>query len=231
MKKIQDGSRYFHQRDIIRPVSAGALIASILVAWFTYSWVAYVIAGIVAPISLVLFFVAGARTISDNDMSEQIAHTMQDYDKPVTDMAGFDRAVLKHPAPVETSAYDFGESAVYFKKGKNGTPVSDRYVGARFFFTKDSLMVIGRKIAVASLGTDPEAAVKDFADTYLLAGISAALEEHDTEVKLTNTGKTVSVKWCELVLKAADTGEELLRIAVKNDMDAAALCEAVNRHV
>ena len=68
----KNGSRYFHQRDLIRPLSAGLLVASILVAWLTWSWVAYILAGIVAPVSLVMFFVAGARTVSDGDIAEQI---------------------------------------------------------------------------------------------------------------------------------------------------------------
>ncbi len=227
-KNMRDGSLYFRQRDIIRPVSTAALIASVLVAWFTYSWIAYIIAGIVAPVALVLFFVAGSRTISDSDMAEQIEHTMRDYDQPITDRNDFDRVVLKQPAPVETAAYAFGDQATFFKKGKNGTPVSDRYTGAHFFFTKDALMIVGRHISVTELGEEG-AGIRDFSEIIAYADIrSATMTENTTSVKLTSTGKKLSVKWYELVVTAAD-GSEILRLPVRNDMEVSDLCEQINR--
>ncbi len=229
MKKLKDGSLYFHQRDIIRPVSAGLLVAAVLAAWLAWSWVAYIIAGVVAPVALVMFFVAGSRYISDNDVAEQIEHAMQDYDKPITDMTGYERVVLKQPSPVETAAYSFSGDAIYFKKGKNSTPISDRYIGAHFFFTKDSLLVIGRKVSLSQLVGNIGDAVEDFSETFLLSGIHTEIDQHTTTVQLTNTGKKLSVKWCELVISAASTGEELLRIAVNNDVAVSDLCEAANR--
>ena len=53
------------------------------------------------------------------------------------------------------------------------------------------------------------------------------LEQYETVVTLTNTGKPMTVKWCELVLMGAEG--ELLRIPAKNDMDAEGLVEFINR--
>ncbi len=230
-KKIKDGSLYYRQKDIVRPMGGGLMIAGIILMYFGWTYISYIIACLITPVGLVMFFVGGSRHISDNDFAEQLRHAMADYDKPVTDMPSFDRVILKQPAPVETAAYSFGPEAAYFKKGKNGTPISDRFTGAHFFFTKDTLIVIGRSIAVAELGEDPNAGIRDFSETYLLAGIrEAKLEEHTAEIKMTNTGKCGTLKWYELVL-TADTaeGEELLRLPVKNDMDSATLCEEINR--
>ncbi len=230
MKKQEnqkDGTLYFRQRDIIRPVSTIALVASILVAWFTYSWVMYILAGIIAPVALVMFFVSGSRLISDNDLQETIDHACLDYDKPITDMANYERVVLRQPAPVETSAFSFGEDAAYFKKGKNNTPRSDRYARAHFFFTNDALLVIGRRLSLTELTPDG-AGVSEFSEAYAYAGITAELQEHTTQIHMTAGGKSATVKWFELVI-TEKSGEELLRLPVQNDMDVTGLCDELIR--
>lgn len=134
-KKIKDGSLYFRQQDILRPLGAVLLPAGLVVIYFTYSYIFYILAAIAAVSGLVMFIVGGAKHISDSDIAEQMDHAMLDYDKSVTEMAGYDRIVLKQPAPFEISAYSFGSDAAYFKKGKNGTPVSDRYTRTHIFYT------------------------------------------------------------------------------------------------
>ncbi len=228
-KKIKDGSLYFRQKDIMRPLGAGLLIVGLVWFYIGMSMASYYIPCIITPLGLVLFIVGGSRHISDNDVAEQLARAMLDYDKPITDMTGYERVVLKQPSPVETAAYSFGTDAAYFKKGKNGTPISDRYTGAHFFFTRDTLMVIGRRVSMTELSEDPTTGVREFEDTYLLTGIAATLDEHSTTVKLSNTDKELAVKWHELVITEREGGAELLRIAVRNDMDVSDLCEEINR--
>ncbi len=227
-KNITDGTRYFHQRDIIRPLSGGVLIAAVVIMYFAYvTWLFYIITTVLAVVALVMFFVGGSRLISENDMQEQIENAVRDYDKPITDMGSYDRVVLRQPAPVETAAYSFGDDATYFKKGKSGTPTSDIYTRAHFFFTKSQLLVIGRRVLLTSLfGGEPETA--DFSEAYDLSEIRASLDEHSTSVIMTAGGKTCTVKWCELVITDL-AGAELLRLPVPNDMDAASICEVVNR--
>lgn len=227
-KKIKDGSLYYHQKDILRPVGAVLLPVGLVMMWLGWSYISYILATIFIPAGLVLFVVGGAKIISDSDMQEQLDHVMLDYDKSVTDMSGYDRVVLKQPAPVEISAYDFGGDARYFKKGKNGTPVSDRYTRTHVFFTKEGFIVVGRHLSIASYNEATGDGITDFSEQFAYAGLSSAeLVKHETSVTLTNTGKTVTVGWCELVLYG--DGGELLRIPAKNDMDAAALVDDVNR--
>lgn len=228
MKKIKDGSLYYHQKDILRPIGAVLLPAGLVVLYLGWSYISYIFATIAIPLGLVLFIVGSSKHIADNDVQEQIDHAMLDYDKPITDMNGFDRVVLKQPAPVEISAYSFGSDAQYFKKGKNGTLISDRITRTHFFFTKDSIMLVGRTLSVASLNETTGEGITDFSEHLALQAIcSAALEEHETAVTLTNTGKPVSAKWCELVLSGEEG--ELLRVPVRNDMDAANMVEDINR--
>lgn len=229
-KKIQDGSLYFRQRDILRPL--GAVLMPVGLVWFYFGWsyLSYILPSIMVPAGLILFIVGGAKHISDNDVAEQLDHAMLDYDKSVTDMVGFDRVVLKQPSPVEISAYSFGEDAKYFKKSKNGTPVSDRYTRTHVFFTKDSVLTVGRSVSMTELNGTEGTGVADFDGQYHFSAIrSASLEQYETAVTLTNTGKPLTVKWAELVL-TGDEGE-LLRIPARNDMDASSLVDDINHRI
>ena len=225
-KKIKDGSLYFRQKDILRPIGAVLLPVGLVVVYFTWG-ILFILGALASVAGLVMFIVGGAKYISDNDVAEQIDHAMQDYDRPVTDMPGYERAVLKQPAPFEITAYSFGEDAKYFKRGKNSTPVSDRLTRTHIFYTKDTLLVVGRTLSLAELNEATGEGITDFEEQLLLTGItSASLETYETAVTLTNTGKPLTVKWCELVLMGAEG--ELLRIPARNDMDAAGLVEDIN---
>ena len=225
-KKIKDGSLYFRQKDILRPIGAVLLPVGLVVVYFTWG-ILFILGALASVAGLAMFIVGGAKYISDNDVAEQIDHAMQDYDRPVTDMPGYERAVLKQPAPFEITAYSFGEDAKYFKRGKNSTPVSDRLTRTHIFYTKDTLLVVGRTLSLAELNEATGEGITDFEEQLLLMGItSASLETYETTVTLTNTGKPLTVKWCELVLMGAEG--ELLRIPAKNDMDAAGLVEDIN---
>lgn len=229
-KKIKDGSLYFRQKDILRPVGAVLLPVGLLVLYFGYSYISYILGALAVPVGLVLFIVGGAKHISDNDVAEQMDHAMLDYDKSVTEMVGYERVVLKQPAPFEISAYSFGGEAAYFKRGKNGTPVSDRYTRTHVFYTKDSVILVGRSVSLTELSEEDGAGIADFSHHLPLTAItSAALEQYETPVTLTNTGKAITVKWCELVLTGEDG--ELLRIPCRNDMDVSNFVDDVNRRI
>ena len=227
-KKIKDGSLYFRQKDILRPIGAVLLPVGLLVIYFGWSFISYILGAIAVPLGLVFFIIGGAKYISDNDVAEQIDHAVQDYDRSVTDMTGYERIVLKQPAPFEISAYDFGEKAKYFKKGKNGTPVSDRFTRTHVFLTKETVMIVGRSLILTELDGTAESGVTDFSEHIAISGItSATLEQYETPVTLTTPGKTMTVKWCELVLMGNEG--ELLRVPAKNDMDAINFVDDINR--
>lgn len=231
-KKIKDGSLYYRQKDIIRPLGAILLIVGLVWFWLGrgmgMGMISYIIPITIVPVGLVLYLIGSTKHISDNDILELQNHAMRDYDKAITDMDGYDRVVLRQPAPVETEAYSFGPDAAYFKRGKNSTPISDRFTRTHFFFTRDSLLVVSRSLSVAELNEEEGQGISDYSEHLALAGItSATLEEHADSVTLTNTGKVTTVKWCELVLTAAEG--ELLRVPVRNDMDMAAVCDHIER--
>jgi hypothetical protein len=224
-KKIKDGSLYFRQKDILRPIGAVLLPVGLVVVYLTWG-ILFILGALASVAGLVMFIVGGAKYVSDNDVAEQIDHAMQDYDRSVTDMAGYERIVLKQPAPLEITAYSFGEDAKYFKRGKNSTPISDRLTRTHIFYTKDTMLVVGRTLSLTELNEATGEGITDFEEQLLLTGItSASLENYETTVTLTNTEKPLTVKWCELVLMGAEG--ELLRIPAKNDMDAAGLVEDI----
>ncbi len=227
-KQINDGTRYYYQKDIIRPIGMVLLPLGLVMLFLRMGFISYIMATVFIPVGLVLFLAGGAKLVSDNDIIEQIDHAMLDYDKSVTDMNGYERIVLKQPAPVELTSYQFGDAAKYFKRGKNSTPISDVYTRTHLFFTKDSIMVVGRTLTISELNEAEGKGITDVSEQLAFAGIkSASLELHETKVTLTNTGKPLTVKWCELVIMGHS--EELMRIPTKNDMDASGLVDDINR--
>jgi hypothetical protein len=223
-----DATRYYHQQDIIRPIGGGVLIVGLLLLFLRMGFISYILATVFIPVGLVLFLVGGSKLVSESDVQELVDHAMLDYDKSITNMNGYERIVLKQPAPVEMEAYTFGENAKYFKRGKNSTPVSDVFTRTHLFYTKDSLMIVGRTLCISELNEAEGKGITDVSEQISIAGIkSASLDVHETTVTLTNTGKPVTVKWCELVIMGHS--EELMRIPTKNDMDASGLVDDLNR--
>lgn len=227
-KKLNDATRYYHQKDILRPIGMVLLPLGLVMMWLGWSFISYILAAVFIPAGLVMFLVGSSKFVSDNDIREQIDHAMLDYDKSVTDMNGYERIVLKQPAPLEIEAYQFGETAKYFKRGKNSTPVSDVFTRTRLFYTKDAIMIVGRTLCISELNEAEGKGITDVSETIAYEGItSASLETHEVQVTQTNTGKPMNVKWCELVIMGHN--EELIRFPAKNDMDATGLVDDLNR--
>lgn len=228
--KLNDTTRYYHQKDILRPIGMVLLPLGLVMLFLRMGFMSYILATVFIPVGLVLFLVGSSKLVSENDVQEQIDRALLDYDKSVTDMNGYERIVLKQPAPIEFSSYQFGDKAKYFRLGKNSTPVSDVYTRTHLFYTKDSIMVVGRTLSISELNVSEGIGITDFSEQIAYAGIkSASLEIHEEQITLTNTGKTRTVKWCELVIQG--NTEELLRIPAKNDMDSTGLVDDLNRMV
>ena len=227
-KSISDATRYFHQKDILRPIGGVLLPVGLLVIYLGWGIVSYVFGAIAVPLGLIFFIIGGARYVSDNDMAELLDHATLGYDRSVTEMPGYDRVIMKHPAPFEITAYSFGADAAYFKKGKNGTPVSDRYTRAHIFYTKDALWVLGRRVSLSGIDEATGKGITCFEHQFSFEELTAAsLETYETPVTLTNTGKTVTVKWYELVLMSGE--DELFRIPAGNALDVTDLVYEINR--
>ena len=226
--KMNDGTRYYHQKDIIRPIGMVLLPLGLVMLFLRMGFISYILATVFIPVGLVLFLVGGSKLVSDTDIQELIDHALLDYDKSVTDMNGYERIVLKQPAPVELESYQFGETAKYFRRGKNSAPVSDIFTRTHLFYTKDTLMIAGRTLCISELNEAEGLGISDVSETIAFSGIkSAALDVHEVTVTATNTGKPMGVRWCELVIYGQD--EELIRIPTKNDMDSAGLVDDINR--
>jgi len=226
--KMNDATWYYHQKDIIRPIGVVMLPLGLVMMWLGWSYISYILASVFIVVGLVLFFLGTSRLVSEGDIQELMDRALRDYDKSVTDMNGYERIVLKQPAPVELFSYQFGDKAKYFRRAKNSTPVSDVYTRTRLFYTKDALMIVSRTLSISELNVAEGTGVRDVSETVAFAGIkSASLETHEEKVTVTSTGKPMTVKWTELVIMGHE--EELMRIPTKNDMDASGLVDDLNR--
>lgn len=229
-KKIkEDGSLFYRQRDLLRPIGLGMTVVGIIWFWIGISMASYYVPMVITPVGIILFFIGASRSISQSDLEGERDHALNDYDQAARATEHFDRLVLKQPSDVETGAYNYGEDAAYFRRGKNGTLMSDVYARTHIWFTKDGILLASRKVCLTRLN-DPDGGISD--TTRLVpftALVGATLDEHTTSVTLTNTKKTATVRWCELVLTGHDG--ELLRVPAQNDMDCAGVCEEINRRI
>ena len=226
-ENIPNGNAYFARKNIVRPLGGCIVIAAVLIIAFPVHWVNFVIAAVLFPVGLFMFWTGGNKFVSERDMEEEMEKHLFGYDRPVTERLDYESVILRIPAPFEVSAYDFGESATCFKRNKGYSVISDKYVRTHFFLTNETLLIIGRRLSLTELETD--AGVTDFYETYLRAGINTAVEERTANVTLTLDGTSATAKCFEFVIRSLD-GEELLRLPVPNDLDMTNLCEAINRH-
>ena len=62
-KKLQDGTVYFRQKDILRPIGAVLLPLGLVVVYFTYSYIFYILGGLASVGGLVMFIVGGSSDL------------------------------------------------------------------------------------------------------------------------------------------------------------------------
>ena len=225
----KDAERYYRQTDLWRLLGAGMMIVGVVWFYIGMSSASYYVPCVITPVGLALFLIFSSRHISDNDMEEERNHRLLEYDTSVTGRKDYSRYILKQPADVETEAYHMGDEAAFFKRGKNGALVSDRFIKTHFFFTNDALLVCSRALSM----TVPREEEGAWTDTELVLPYDeltfAKLCENTTTVTLTNTKKPATAHWMELVITGKEG--ELLRLPVKNDMDMSTLCDELNRKI
>ncbi len=219
---------YFEQKDMLRPIALGALIAGLVMMWLGRSYISYILAAILISVGLVTYIVTAARIVSHDEVPDQAKKAMREYDAVYTESKEFSKEVLRHPAPVESELHIYGDGAKYFKKVKDGRVISDVYVKSHFFFTNESFVAVSRRVSLCELDGLTKAGIYDEFKKLAFSDISSAsLEEKELEVILSDTKKPVKVKQGELVILGK--GGELLRLAVKNDVAMESLCKDVSR--
>ena len=212
-KRRKDTLRYYNQSDWMRPTGLGAIIAAVVLFYFGWTYVSYILASLLMPGGLFLFFYASVRHTSDADVEED-----------------YDHAVLRQPASLLTDGWIADGDARYFRRTKSGNVISDRFVRSHLFFTRDALLVCAREVSITEMDADTGAGYTDRTMRIPFADIrSAGLDEERVRVTLTKGGKPATMSTCTLVLTGA--AGDLLRLPARNDMDASAFCDAANRRV
>lgn len=163
-------------------------------------------------------------------MEKERETLLRDFDSSVTGAEDYDHAVLRQPASLLTDGWIADGDARYFRRTKSGNVISDRFVRSHLFFTRDALLVCAREVSITEMDADTGAGYTDRTMRIPFADIrSAGLDEERVRVTLTKGGKPATMSTCTLVLTGA--AGDLLRLPARNDMDASAFCDAVNRRV
>lgn len=97
-KRRKDTLRYYNQSDWMRPTGLGAIIAAVVLFYFGWTYVSYILASLLMPGGLFLFFYASVRHTSDADVEKERETLLRDFDSSVTGAEDYDHAVLRQPA-------------------------------------------------------------------------------------------------------------------------------------
>ena len=71
-KQINDSTRYYYQKDIIRPIGMILLPVGLVMLFLRMGFMSYILATVFIHVGLVLFLAGGDKLVSDNDVLEQI---------------------------------------------------------------------------------------------------------------------------------------------------------------
>ena len=77
-KRRKDTLRYYNQSDWMRPTGLGAIIAAVVLFYFGWTYVSYILASLLMPGGLFLFFYASVRHTSDADVEKERETPRQD---------------------------------------------------------------------------------------------------------------------------------------------------------
>ena len=124
-KRRKDTLRYYNQSDWMRPTGLGAIIAAVVLFYFGWTYVSYILASLLMPGGLFLFFYASVRHTSDADVEKERETLLRDFDSSVTGAEDYDHAVLRQPASLLTDGWIADGDARYFRRTKSGNVISD----------------------------------------------------------------------------------------------------------
>lgn len=119
-KRRKDTLRYYNQSDWMRPTGLGAIIAAVVLFYFGWTYVSYILASLLMPGGLFLFFYASVRHTSDADVEKERETLLRDFDSSVTGAEDYDHAVLRQPASLLTDGWIADGDARYFRRTKSG---------------------------------------------------------------------------------------------------------------
>ncbi len=220
---------YFEQRDIVRPIALGIVIVGVVTIWLPLSWVAYILATVLIPTGLITYIVAAARSVSPEEVPDQIKKAMRDYDAEFILSKEY-REVLRYPASHECETHVYGDGSRYYKKLKNNSVISDIYSKSHFFFTQASFVAITRRVALCELDGATSSGIYDSVRKLPFEEIaSSELQVTEYTVVLSDTKADQRVKQFDLVVKMR-SGEEI-GIPVCDDTAMTDMCAEINRRV
>ncbi len=160
-KRRKDTLRYYNQSTGCAQRPIGAIIAAGVLFYFGWTYVSYILASLLMPGGLFLFFYASVRHTSDADVEKERETLLRDFDSSVTGAEDYDHAVLRQPASLLTDGWIADGDARYFRRTKGGNVISDRFVRSHLFFTRDALLVCAREVSITEMDADTGAGYTD----------------------------------------------------------------------
>ena len=206
-KQLKRNRNYFTKSDTPMFVGIGMLIVGVVLYFFTYSYVVYVIASVLAVVGLVLALIGASRRVTDADMDACIARLTEGMEVDLVENPKFAKRMRKEVPQTKVQNYIF-DDALAHKYGKSGMIRTEKLEAALLYPLDTALYVVHRRFSLLADECDTQTYEIPYTEIE-----SVEITEQQTKLTFGKNMRTVS--YCTLCIKGATP----LALPMQNNAD------------
>ena len=208
---------YFKRGNVLLFVSVGAMVVSLVLFLFGWSWASYIQFFGVFPAGIALLVFHSVTTAGEGDLDRYLAERTGNLCPEWFEKNGRRKELLNSPSPVYTDGYEYREGTM-LRRDKKSHLRSTWYTKAILYPTGEALGIVSLTVSLVSEETEARDVQIPYADIKNLALVR--------EKKSLPMGKkTTSVTLDRLVMEYG--AEETLAIPMHDSVDTDAWIEKV----
>ncbi len=140
---------YFKRGELLLFVSVGAIVVSVVLFLFGYSWISYYQFFFVLPAGIALLVFHSVTTAGEGDLDRYLTDRTQDLCAEWFEKNGRQKELLGTPAPVYTDGYEYREGAL-LRRDRKSHLRSTWYTKAILYPTEEALGIVSRTVSLVS---------------------------------------------------------------------------------
>ena len=212
---------YFKRGDVLLFASVGAIVASVVLYLFGYSWLSYYQFYVLLPAGIALLVFHSVTTAGEGDLDRYLAERTGSLCPEWFEKNGRQKELLNTPAPVYTDGYEYREG-VMLRRDKKSRLRSTCYTKAILYPTGDALGIVSLTVSLVC----EEVESRDVQIPYASIKNLALVRER---MSLPMGKKATSITVDRLIVEYGE--EETLAIPMRDSMDTDAWIEKVRELV
>lgn len=146
-KQLKRNRNYFTKSDTPLYLGIGMLAVGVALYFFTYSYLVYIIASILAVVGLVLALVGASRRVTDADVDTCIAKLTEGMEVDLVENPKFAKRMLKQVPVLKIQDYVYDDTLMH-KYAKSGSIRTDTLECALIYPLDTVLYVVHRRISL-----------------------------------------------------------------------------------